>query len=170
MPLGKVHPCQILLVQNWGKKVRLTRIGTVNHPRTTPNEQDFFRCKILGETGASCMDSDLPRTSERTFGLEGPEGAVDDALVGSVERALLDHLGLVLHEQFDALDGSGRRLGDDGGGATEREVLDESELGSLLRCHGDELLLLLVRDGGKSAKKKKKKKLVGFDLTRQCGF
>merc|ERR1719187_663966 len=44
---------------------------------------------------------------EEALSLEDPGGAVDDALVGLVEAALLDHLILVLHQQLHTLDGSG---------------------------------------------------------------
>jgi len=60
--------------------------------------------------------------------LDGPHGAIDDAIVGLVEAALADHLILILDEQLDALDRGGGRLGDDGGDAREREILRESQL------------------------------------------
>jgi len=60
--------------------------------------------------------------------LDGPGGAVDDALVGLVETPLTDHLILILDEQLDALDGGGGRLGHDGGNAGKGEILGESQL------------------------------------------
>ena len=63
----------------------------------------------------------------RTFCSEGPHGAVYDALVGCVEGSHLEHLRLVLDEQLDTLDRSGRRLRDDRSNATEGEALREPE-------------------------------------------
>ena len=50
-----------------------------------------------------------------TFGFHGLDGTVDDALVGFGDLALLEHLTLVLHQQFDSLDRGGSCLGDDSG-------------------------------------------------------
>jgi len=60
--------------------------------------------------------------------LDGPHGAVDDAIVRFVQPTLANHLILILDEQFDTLDGSGGRLGDDGGDARKGEILGESQL------------------------------------------
>merc|ERR1711890_134314 len=62
-----------------------------------------------------------------TLGLEDPGGAVDDALVGLVEAALLDHLILVLHQQLHTLDGSGGCLRDTGSHAGQHKALEESQ-------------------------------------------
>jgi len=62
-----------------------------------------------------------------TFVGHGALGAVDDAGVGAVKDALLEHLTLILDEELDTLDGSGSGLGHTGGDTGEHEVLEEAQ-------------------------------------------
>ena len=79
---------------------------------------------------------------ENTLAGERPLDTVHDTSVGSIQASLLDHLGLVLYQQFDSLDGSGSGLGDGSGDTRQHEVLGESKLlilthfeGVLSKCH-----------------------------------
>ena len=79
---------------------------------------------------------------ENTLAGERPLDTVHDTGVRSIQASLLDHLGLVLYQQFDSLDGSGSGLGDGSGDTRQHEVLGESKLlilthfeGVLSKCH-----------------------------------
>lgn len=63
-----------------------------------------------------------PQRTE-TFRLDGSGEAITNAAVRVRKTARLDHLILVLHEQFDTLDGRSSRLGDSSGDTAHHKVL-----------------------------------------------
>jgi len=72
---------------------------------------------------------------EDTLGLQGPANAVSNTGVGLVQATLLDHLILVLDQQFDSLDGSSGGLGDGGSHTRQHKVFGKSKL--LILTHFD---------------------------------
>jgi len=66
--------------------------------------------------------------TERTFCFECAYSAVNDAAVWFVQPARLQHLALVLYQQFHALNGRGSRLRDDCSRSTQSKVLSKAEM------------------------------------------
>ena len=62
-----------------------------------------------------------------TFASECLHGTIDDTVVGLGDDALLQHLSLILHEQFDTFDRCSSCFGNNGGNTTEREILEKAQ-------------------------------------------
>lgn len=68
-----------------------------------------------------------------TFIFEGPHSAVDNTRVRFIEPTRLQHLPLILDQQFHSLNGGRSRLRDDGGGTAETKVLSKPKMRTWLR-------------------------------------
>jgi len=65
---------------------------------------------------------------ENTLALCGPGDTVHNTTVRLVQATLLDHLILILNQQFDSLNGSGSGFGNGGGNTRQHKVLGKSKL------------------------------------------